>query len=133
MVTWPRGECCLASGALRMMALSGDAGGVCWSGKKFLCCCYCSRLEWRRGSSCCGWFDQERRSCWYSVHYCSCGLALFVAVGCYWKEMWRLWATHSGTKQEKEVVFHLWLKELLLLLFTVEMEERMQIFCWCSL
>uniref|UniRef100_B9GXC3 Uncharacterized protein n=1 Tax=Populus trichocarpa TaxID=3694 RepID=B9GXC3_POPTR len=76
-----------------MMALGGDASGVYWSGKKLLCCCCCLRLKWRRGSSCRGWFDHEMRNCWCSVHYCSWGLVLLMssmAVGCYWKEMWRL-------------------------------------------
>jgi len=38
---------------------ASDVGGVRWSGRKFLCCCYCSRLKWRRGVGCRGCFNQE--------------------------------------------------------------------------
>jgi hypothetical protein len=36
-----------------------DVGGVSWSRRKFLYCCYCSQLKWRRGVGCRWCFDQE--------------------------------------------------------------------------
>jgi hypothetical protein len=63
-----------------------DVGGVSWSRRKFLYCCYCSQLKWRRGVGCRWCFDQEGEAAgvvfvaayedWPCCYF-------FMAIGCY--------------------------------------------------